>query len=115
MKELRETRKVAEKALEKAQNTACREGSKEALIWFRQLKSRPISSFTQLCEMFISQYTFIQKRRKGVMVLINTKQRIKESLKDYLRHFTEEMSTLEECDSHTASLAFREGVIPGIS
>ncbi|CAL9013995.1 unnamed protein product [Prunus brigantina] len=29
MKELRETRKVAEQALEKAQNSACREGSKD--------------------------------------------------------------------------------------
>ncbi|XP_016649764.1 PREDICTED: uncharacterized protein LOC107881157 [Prunus mume] len=42
------------------------------------------------------------------------KQSTGESLKDYLRHFTEEMFTFEECDSHTASLAFREGVIPGI-
>ncbi|CAB4313132.1 unnamed protein product [Prunus armeniaca] len=47
------------------------------------------------------------------MILFNTKQSTGESLKDYLRNFTEEMSTLEECDSHTAPLVFREGVIPG--
>ncbi|CAB4316435.1 unnamed protein product [Prunus armeniaca] len=47
------------------------------------------------------------KRRKDVTILFSTKQSTGESLKDYLRRFTEEMSTLEECDSHTASLAFR--------
>lgn len=47
------------------------------------------------------------------MILFRTKQSIEESLKDYLMRFTEEMSTLEECDSHTASLTFREGVITG--
>ncbi|KAM0975589.1 hypothetical protein FF1_018641 [Malus domestica] len=30
-----------------------------------------------------------------------------------MTRFTEEMSTLEECDSHTAALAFQEGVLPG--
>ncbi|CAB4272521.1 unnamed protein product [Prunus armeniaca] len=88
--------------------------SGSALIWFRQLKPRSIGGFTQLCEMFISQYICNQKRRKDVTILFSTKQSTGESLKDYLRRFTEEMSTLEECDSHNASLAFREGVIPGI-
>ncbi|XP_008238327.1 PREDICTED: uncharacterized protein LOC103336975 [Prunus mume] len=63
--------------------------------------------------MFISQYICNQKRRKDVTILFSTKQSTRESLKDYLRCFTEEISTLEECDSHTASLAFCEGVIPG--
>ncbi|CAB4286071.1 unnamed protein product [Prunus armeniaca] len=81
--------------------------SGSALIWFRQLKPRSIGGFTQICEMFISQYICNQKRRKDVTILFSTKQSTGESLKDYLRRFTEEMSTLEECDSHTASLAFR--------
>ncbi|KAI5324482.1 hypothetical protein L3X38_033555 [Prunus dulcis] len=42
------------------------------------------------------------KRRNDVTILFSTKQSIRESLKDYLRHFTEEMSTFEEFDSHTA-------------
>ncbi|CAN6678855.1 unnamed protein product [Malus baccata var. baccata] len=42
----------------------------------------------------------------------STKQNVGESLKSYMTRFTEEMSTLEECDTHTASLAFREGVLP---
>ncbi|CAL9018256.1 unnamed protein product [Prunus brigantina] len=87
--------------------------SGSALIWFRQLKPRSIGGFTQLCEMFISQYICNQKRRKDVMILFSMKQSIGESLKDYLRHITEEMFTLEECDSYTASLAFHEGVILG--
>ncbi|XP_020424526.1 uncharacterized protein LOC109950370 [Prunus persica] len=86
--------------------------SGSALIWFRQLKPRSIGGFTQLCEMFISQYICNQKRRKDVTILFSTKQSTGESLKDYLRRFTKEMSTLEKCNSHTASLAFLEGVIP---
>ncbi|CAN6720226.1 unnamed protein product [Malus baccata var. baccata] len=42
----------------------------------------------------------------------STKQNVGESLKSYMTRFTEEMSIIEECDSHTASLAFREGVLP---
>ncbi|CAN6718734.1 unnamed protein product [Malus baccata var. baccata] len=42
----------------------------------------------------------------------STKQNVGESLKSYMTRFTKEMSTLEECDSYTASLAFREGVLP---
>ncbi|CAN6698401.1 unnamed protein product [Malus baccata var. baccata] len=69
-----------------------------SLTWFRQLKSRSIGSFTDLCEAFISQYVCNRRPRKDVTILFSTKQN---------------MSTLEECDSHTAALAFREGVLPG--
>ncbi|CAB4298767.1 unnamed protein product [Prunus armeniaca] len=84
--------------------------SRSALTWFRQLKPKSICSFTELCEAFISQYVCNQRRKKYVTALFNTKQKACESLKDYLKRFTEEMSTLETYDSHIASLAFREEV-----
>ncbi|XP_021801928.1 uncharacterized protein LOC110746041 [Prunus avium] len=87
--------------------------SGSALTWFRQLKPRSIGSFTELCEAFISQYVCNQRRKKDITTLFSTKQKAGESLKDYLKRFMEEMSTLETYDSHTASLAFREGVTPG--
>ncbi|XP_050160600.1 uncharacterized protein LOC126634149 [Malus sylvestris] len=87
--------------------------SGSSLTWFRQLKSRSIESFTNLCEAFISQYVCNRRPRKDVTILFSTKQNVGESLKSYMTRFTEEMSTLEECDSHTAVLAFREGVLPG--
>ncbi|CAN6702363.1 unnamed protein product [Malus baccata var. baccata] len=87
--------------------------SGSSLTLFRQLKPRSIESFTELCEVFISQYVCNRRPRKDVTILFSTKQNVGESLKSYMTRFTEEMSTLEECDSHTASLAFREGVLPG--
>ncbi|CAL9012804.1 unnamed protein product [Prunus brigantina] len=42
--------------------------SGSALIWFRSLKPRFIGGFTQLCEMFISQYICNQKRRKNGVI-----------------------------------------------
>ncbi|CAN6710264.1 unnamed protein product [Malus baccata var. baccata] len=78
-----------------------------------QLKPRFIGSFTELCKAFISQYVCNRRPRKDVTILFSTKQNVGESLKSYMTKFTGEMSTLEECDSHTASLAFREGVLPG--
>ncbi|CAN6725186.1 unnamed protein product [Malus baccata var. baccata] len=87
--------------------------SGSSLTWFRQLKPRSIGSFTELCEAFISQYVCNRRPRKDITILFSTKQNVGESLKSYMTRFTEEMSTLEECDSHTASLAFREGVLPG--
>ncbi|CAN6693701.1 unnamed protein product [Malus baccata var. baccata] len=87
--------------------------SGSSLTWFRQLKPRSIESFTELCEVFISQYVCNRRPRKDITILFSTKQNVGESLKSYMTRFTEEMSTLEECDSHTASLAFREGVLPG--
>ncbi|CAN6718345.1 unnamed protein product [Malus baccata var. baccata] len=87
--------------------------SGSSLTWFRQLKSRSIGSFTDLYEAFISQYVCNQRPRKDVTILFSTKQNVGESFKSYMTRFTEEMSTLEECESHTAALAFREGVLPG--
>ncbi|XP_068329224.1 uncharacterized protein [Pyrus communis] len=87
--------------------------SGSSLTWFRQLKPRSIEIFTKLHEAFISQYVCNRRLRKDVMILFNTKQNVGESLKSYVTRFMEDMSTLEECDSHTASLAFREGVLPG--
>ncbi|CAN6705951.1 unnamed protein product [Malus baccata var. baccata] len=87
--------------------------SGSSLTWFRQLKPRFIGSFTELCEAFISQYVCNRRPRKDITILFNTKQNVGESLKSYMTRFTEEMSTLAECDSHTASLAFREGALPG--
>lgn len=86
--------------------------SKSTLIWCGQLKPRSIGSFTQLCKMFISQYMCNQNRRTDATILFSTKQCVRESFKDNLRRFIEEMSTLDECDSHTGSLAFCEWVIP---
>ncbi|KAI5344546.1 hypothetical protein L3X38_012423 [Prunus dulcis] len=87
--------------------------SGSALTWFRQLKPKSISIFTELCEAFISQYVCNQRRKKDIAALFNTKQKACESLKDYLKRFTEEMSTLETYDSHTVSLTFRKGVTLG--
>ncbi|XP_070675843.1 uncharacterized protein [Malus domestica] len=87
--------------------------SGSSLTWFRQLKPRSIGSFTELCEAFISQYVCNRRPRKDITILLSIKQNVGESLKSYMTMFIEEMSTLEECDSHTASLAFREGVLPG--
>ncbi|KAM2403236.1 hypothetical protein ACFX1X_031020 [Malus domestica] len=87
--------------------------SGSSLTWFRQLKLRSIESFTELCEAFISQYVCNRRPRKDVTILFSTKQNVGESLKRYMTRFTKEMSTLEECDSHTAYLAFRERVLLG--
>ncbi|CAN6563799.1 unnamed protein product [Malus baccata var. baccata] len=87
--------------------------SGSSLTWFRQLKPRSIGSFTELCEAFISQYVCNRRPRKDITILFNTKQNVGESLKSYMTRFTEKMSTLAECDSHTASLAFREGALLG--
>ncbi|CAN6713097.1 unnamed protein product [Malus baccata var. baccata] len=87
--------------------------SGSSLTWFRQLKPRSIGSFTELCEAFISQYVCNRRPRKDITILFNTKQNVGESLKSYMTRFTKEISTLAECDSHTASLAFREGALPG--
>ncbi|CAB4264419.1 unnamed protein product [Prunus armeniaca] len=70
-----------------------------------------------LCKLFpsslsVSALTWF-RRKKDITALFNTKQKAGKSLKDYLKRFTEEMSTLETYDSHTASLAFRKGVTPG--
>ncbi|KAM2080622.1 hypothetical protein ACFX1T_034373 [Malus domestica] len=70
--------------------------SGSSLTWFRQLKSRSIGSFTDLCEAFISQYVCNRRPRKDVTILFSTKQNVGESLKSYMTRFTEEMSTLEE-------------------
>ncbi|KAM1356596.1 hypothetical protein ACFX2H_030508 [Malus domestica] len=87
--------------------------SRSSLTWFRQLKLRSIESFIELREAFISQYVCNRRLRKDITILFSTKQNVGENLKRYMTRFTKEMSTLEECDSHTAYLAFREGVLLG--
>ncbi|CAL8992363.1 unnamed protein product [Prunus brigantina] len=67
-----------------------------------------------LCKLFLSSLSGSAltwfRQKKDITALFSTKQKVGESLKDYLKRFMEEMSTLETYDSHTASLAFREGV-----
>lgn len=45
--------------------------------------------------------------------MFSTKQKVGESLKNYMKRFTEEMSILETYDLHIASLEFCEEVTPG--
>ncbi|XP_058099835.1 uncharacterized protein LOC131244208 [Magnolia sinica] len=55
--------------------------------WYRQLKPKSISSFSELSRMFLTQIVSSKKSQKPTMHLFTLKQGNKEPLKDYIACF----------------------------
>lgn len=66
--------------------------TKAAFSWFNQLRPNSISSFDKLTDNLISQFIYNQKQKKEISDLMDTKQRLRESLKQYLERFKTELS-----------------------
>ncbi|KAK1256925.1 hypothetical protein QJS04_geneDACA017247 [Acorus gramineus] len=83
----------------------------QALAWFQKLTSGSVSSFRNLCELFIGHYICHCKQKKDVANLFEMRQAEGERLKDYLMRFSTKMTQVDDCDPRTAAMAFRSGLV----
>ena len=73
--------------------------------WYRKLKLGSISSFTQLSQMFISQFLGVRDHQLPPTHLLSVKKGNDESLKDYIVHFNKEVVRVENCTDAVALTA----------
>ncbi|PIN22389.1 hypothetical protein CDL12_04895 [Handroanthus impetiginosus] len=71
--------------------------------WFNQLSSGLIHSFAQLRELFLHQYASSKHLRKTSFSLFSIQQEERQTLREYIRRFTE--TTLEISTAHKEVLA----------
>ena len=81
-----------------------------ATTWFNPLKLSSISSFDELSESLTSQFTYNKQQKKTISDLMDTKQRLLKSLKQYLERFMTELSQIEDPNNRIASRIFHDGL-----
>ncbi|XP_058106337.1 uncharacterized protein LOC131249549 [Magnolia sinica] len=70
--------------------------------WYRQLKTKSISTFAELSRSFLTQFIVGKKSRKLSTHLLTLKQKSGESLKDCISHFNEEALQVDEYSNKMA-------------
>lgn len=81
--------------------------------WYRKLKPSSFSSFTQLSQMFISQFVGARDHQLPPTHLLLMKHRKDESLKDYIIHFNKEAERVENYTDVVALTIIIAGLRPG--
>ncbi|XP_058078622.1 uncharacterized protein LOC131226943 [Magnolia sinica] len=84
-----------------------------ARSWYRQLKPNSIDSFTELSQLFLSQFISNKKSKNPNTHLFIIKQEPKESLKDYIARFNEEALQVEDYDDKMVLSAVFSGLKEG--
>src|SRR5437667_7902911 len=81
-----------------------------ALRWYTSLPNNSISSFAQLTDTFMGQYSTSRKLEKQSDDLYRVKQRRSEPLRDFATRFNTEKVSIPSCSLDTAISAFRKGL-----
>ncbi|XP_058103547.1 uncharacterized protein LOC131247125 [Magnolia sinica] len=87
--------------------------SESARSWYRQLKPKSISSFSELSRMFLTQFISGKKSWKPTTHLFTLKQGNKEPLKDYIARFNEELLLVEDYNDKMTLSAMFSGLKEG--
>ena len=69
-----------------------------AALWFRQLETGSIRTWSELVDCFMRQLRVHVTRPKSVMTLASIKQRVGESIKDFLLRFNVTMTSVDRPD-----------------
>ncbi|KAM1120870.1 hypothetical protein ACFX19_002663 [Malus domestica] len=81
-----------------------------ALNWYCHLLSETVDSFEELRKLFFSQHIFQTNRLHSVDDLYTIRQKLDESLREYVGRFSHEYSRYAEADDKTALKAFTAGL-----
>lgn len=83
----------------------------EALYWLNsQLPPRSITSFSQLCEAFMSRFVTSDTTEKETNHLLALKQRPDETLRQYASRFWALYNKIDRCDSKISTRGFKDGL-----
>ncbi|XP_074565126.1 uncharacterized protein LOC141821664 [Curcuma longa] len=84
-----------------------------ALWWFSQLPPSSISSFADFKEVFLRHFATSRIYHKTTMDLFATKQRPRESLKEFVHRFNQVAQEVATASSEVLVSAFSQGLIDG--
>ncbi|KAL5542307.1 hypothetical protein UlMin_010017 [Ulmus minor] len=82
------------------------------LQWFTNLPNNSISSFAQLTDTFVEQFTSSKKLERLSGDLYRVQQRRSEPLRNYVGRFNREKVTIPFYHQEIAIDAFRNGLLP---
>ncbi|KAK2663107.1 hypothetical protein Ddye_001681 [Dipteronia dyeriana] len=80
-----------------------------ALQWYMNLPNNSISSFAQLIDTLVEQFTSNRKLEKQSDDLYTITQRSNKNLRAYIGRFNKENVQISNCNQATVILAFRKG------
>ena len=81
-----------------------------AALWFRQLESGSIGTWTELIDRFMRQFRVHIVRPRSVLTLTSMKQWKGESLKDFLTRFNAAVASVDRPDPSMALMAVVSGI-----
>ncbi|XP_021753636.1 uncharacterized protein LOC110719030 [Chenopodium quinoa] len=81
-----------------------------AADWFNNLENGMIDSFEKLTEMFVGQYVSNSVRQRTSGGLMAVEQRRDVSLRDHIRRFNNEVSTIPKLQQEIAVMALMNGL-----
>ena len=80
--------------------------------WFRQIEPETVTSWTQLSGLFMLQFQGARKYVTPLSRLASIKQGLHETLKEYVRRFNEELTTIHNSQENSVLMAMISGVRP---
>ncbi|XP_058106485.1 uncharacterized protein LOC131249732 [Magnolia sinica] len=81
-----------------------------ARLWFKQLKPKSISSFTELSDAFLTNFIGGKKKLKPPVYLNNIVQKEGELLKDYIKRFNFESLQVRKHSEETTLNSIMQGI-----
>ncbi|XP_043699599.1 uncharacterized protein LOC122650284 [Telopea speciosissima] len=81
-----------------------------ATLWFAKLKPNSIKSFTELARAFVRRFQSSVKQKNTAANLVKVKQRLDESIRDYITHFNGEALEIKDLDDGMTFNALHNGV-----
>ena len=84
-----------------------------ARIWFNQLETGSIDTFTQLSQAFIDNFIGGRRSTRLANYLLNIRQWEEESLRSYVQRFNKEAIQIDEPNEYVALTAFNAGLRKG--
>ncbi|XP_074587705.1 uncharacterized protein LOC141843515 [Curcuma longa] len=87
--------------------------SGSALRWFSRLPPASIGSFADFKDSFLRHFATSRTYRKTTTDLFSTKQRSRESLKDFVHRFNQVAQEVPDATSEVLVSAFSQGLIEG--
>ncbi|XP_031260928.1 uncharacterized protein LOC116119123 [Pistacia vera] len=82
------------------------------LQWYTNLPNNSITSFAQLTNTFVEQFTSRKKLEMLFGDLYQIRQHHNELLREYVGHFSHEKVSIPYCNQETVIDAFKKGLLP---
>ncbi|KAJ9678179.1 hypothetical protein PVL29_022921 [Vitis rotundifolia] len=87
----------------------------QALSWFHRLPPNSVDNFRDLSEAFVGQYLCSARHKQNISTLQNIKMQENESLREFVKRFSQAVLQVEACSMDTVLQIFKRSICPGTS